>query len=92
MKFKIRKGDLEVRSCNDKLLEDGEHTTAEIVHYVDGEKSHYTLAYWIIDSEGYRLKFVYDRPFKVDRLAFMSLAQEGQAILDNVFEKEWNNL
>lgn len=92
MEFKIRKGDLEVRSCNDKLLLDGEHTTAEIIHYFDGEKSHYTLAYWVIDSEGFKLKFVYDRPFKVDHHTFMLLAQEGQDVLDNAFAIYRNNL
>ena len=48
-----------------------------------------TIAYWIMDTEGYYLQFVGNRPFLDDIPSedFMILAKIGQEILDIEFEQ-----
>lgn len=89
MKFNLRIGDLEVRSCGEHLFTDGEHSRAEIVKWDnDTDKTEYcwTVAYWNKGKEGYDLQFVGGRPFDVDGKLFMKLAKQGQKILDYAFD------
>lgn len=87
MNFSIRDGDLELRSCNNSLLRDGEHTTAEIIEWfkVEGGGEHcYVLAHWRKDKEGYYLEFCGKRPFSVGKKKFMKLAKIGQEELEKL--------
>lgn len=79
-KFSVKEKNLEVRSCNDFLCQDGEHTRAEIVAFND-DGSVYTVALWEKLGEGYDLRFVGDRPFELDYKEFMSVAKIGQELL-----------
>ena len=83
--FSFRIGDLEARSCNDSLLNDGDHTTGEIVCW-ENLTTCYVVAYWVKNREGYDLKFVGARPFDPDleRDDFFTLAELGQKILTSV--------
>ena len=82
-KFNFRIGSLEVRSCNEHLLSDGEHSRAEIINWAKGKTK--TIARWIQNKEGYDLQFVGGRPFNVDSKLFMQLAKQGQQLLDDEF-------
>jgi hypothetical protein len=90
MNFKYKLGNLELKSCDDHLLSDFPHTTAEIVQYSHLEKNHWAIAYWIKDKEGYNLQFVGRRPLdkEVNIEDFFKLISEGQNMLDYFFEKE----
>ena len=81
-KYQYRINDIEARSCNKFLMSD-EDTTIEIVKW-QGDIC-YTLAYWVMDSEGYDLKFVGDRPFAVDNETFWTIATTAQGFLDKEF-------
>ncbi|MCP4355979.1 MAG: hypothetical protein GY793_10200 [Proteobacteria bacterium] len=88
MKFNLRVKDLEVRSCGKHLLSGSEHNRAEIVKWAnDTENKEYCwiVAYWNKGKEGYDLQFVGGRPFDVDSELFMTLAKQGQQILDDAF-------
>ena len=80
--FKKRIGNLEVRSCNQHLLSIGEHTTAEIVKWIDG--SCYTVAHWQVSHGLHELVFGYKRPFDCDRNTFWKLARYGQKKLEKM--------
>ena len=86
--FSYRIGYLELRSCNLKLGDS--HDTAEIVKWKDlGEEGNcFTLAYWILDKEGFDLKFAGNRPFdeSIDSKDFWHLAKVGQGNMDREFE------
>ena len=86
MKFTFRIDDLELRSCNKNLLEEGEHTTAEIVKWFK-EDTCYVVAHWVLGRECYDLMFVSDRFIKVDKSVLMELAEMGQNILNKEFDK-----
>ena len=88
MKFNLRFGELELRSCGKHLLSDGEHNRAEIVKWAyDTDKKEYcwTVAYWNKGKEGYYLQFVSGRPFDLDSKLFMKLAKQEQQMLDDAF-------
>ena len=92
--YKLTIDDLELRSCDDRLLlEPGEHTTAEIVQWEkmpnEDRKFCYVIAYWKKGSEGYEMRFIGDRPFSddVDHKAFWKLAKMGQEVLDEEFRE-----
>lgn len=93
MNFSIKMGDLEVRSCNKRLITSNEgHDRAEIVQWLNNETKPacYTIAYWGVEDEKYDLRFVGNRPFdeKIDILVFMRLAKMGQDLLEmNHIEK-----
>ena len=87
-RFNFKINSTELRSCNKSLTSTGEHMTAEIIEWIDDEKSCYTLAYWKLDKEGYDLTFIGARPFDEfpnDPKTFWSLGKTGQDILDNHF-------
>jgi hypothetical protein len=84
MRFNLKIKNLELRSCDESLTSNGEHSTAEIVEWIKDESEKefcWTLAYWKTDSDGYFLQFVQDRPFGVDSKLFMELAKQGQNLL-----------
>lgn len=96
MTFNFRIKQLELRSCTEQLLINGEHTTAEIVKWWNNKNekpSCYTLAYWKKDKEGFYLTFVGDRPFDpdVDKDNFWLLAKQGQQLLDIKFRIDESN-
>jgi hypothetical protein len=78
---------LSVRSCDIHLLSVGVHVTAEVVKNELGGTC-YAIAYWVKNKEGFDLQFIGDRPFSESPADFMYLAQIGQEILDNEFDKE----
>ena len=88
-KFNFKIGDLELRSCNKQLISSLNQETAEIVKWMKkdnvGEYC-YTVAYWIESNEGFDLKFVGNRPFKLNYERFMHLADIGQKMLDKIYE------
>lgn len=97
MNFKFRIDDMELRSCNQHLLSEGEHTTAEIIYWSEdkeGKKFCWAVAYWVKNDKGYYLKFVGSRPFdKFDLWSeFGQLARQGQELLDKHFEEENENV
>ena len=89
MKFSYRIDDMEVRSCNDYLLSEEPHTRAEIVRHIS-DGSCYAVARWVEDTEGFDLHFVGKRPFSVEPVSFMKLAELGQYMLDK--HLEWKHL
>ena len=87
MNLKIR--NLEFRTCGEHLLSDnGDHTTAEIVRWFEGEKTCYTVAYWVENSEGFDLKFVNDRPFDTEIYMedLFAIGKFGQNYLTSMFD------
>ena len=74
MEFNIRKGDVELRSCGDHLLQsERPHYRAEIV--VWRGVSCYTVAYFEPEEEGFHLKTVLDRPVKLNEDNFQGCIQ-----------------
>lgn len=89
MKFSVRIGDLEVRSCGDHLMSSDDDYRAEMVKWsVGSDKKPYcfTVAYWDLGSENYNMQFVGNRPFALDSSDFMFMAETGQIILDGFYE------
>jgi len=91
--FKFKINDLELRSCDECLIQQSKnHKTAEILyHQLDdsGKTYCFTLAYWIAQGDGFDLKFVGDRPFVYgDKKDFWILAKMGQQLLDEYFNDE----
>lgn len=75
---------LEVRSCNKHLMNDGEHITCEIVKWNDDNKTCFTLASWCEHKGGYDLHFVGCRPFELCEYSeFWKLAKAGQQYLED---------
>ena len=87
--LKCRIESLELRTCDTNLLTNTfkEHITAEIVIW--NNKSCFTIAYWIKDSDGFNLKFIEDRPFEnnINKDEFWLLVEMGQKHLMNWFEE-----
>ncbi len=86
--FKFRYGNIELRSCDKHLIDDGPHTTAEIIHYTGKTDSAITVAYWSQNDEGYNLQFVHSRPLEVNWRIFRIMYELGQKILDYNFEEK----
>ena len=89
--FSYRIRDLELRSCNLRRLDDfHDAAEAEIVKWegLGEEGGCFTLAYWVLDKEGFYLKFVGNRPFdeSIDGRNFWHLAKVGQGNMDREFE------
>lgn len=85
MRFNFRINDLELKSCNQRLLQDGEHLTAEIIQWSkneDREAYCWVVAHWDSTEDGYNLKLVGSRPFRTDKDSFWRLAEQGQVILE----------
>lgn len=89
-KMSMRIGDLEVRTCNKFLLQNKDHTTAQIIHWMNDDTC-CTMASWKMYSEGHELHFVGDRPFNIgNKDDFWTLAKVGQEYLDNNFYENDN--
>jgi len=81
----LRLNGLEFRSCSDNRF--------EIIQWeVNNEKKEYcySVAYWEESSEGHELRFVGNRPFKVNLEDFMFIAKFGQSYLDKGYA-EWKH-
>lgn len=87
-KFNVRKGSLEVRSCDRYLTNSEEHDIAEIVSWVDNDEYCYVIAYFVPTSENFDLKFVGDRPFNVSWMDFMDIAKIGYRLLTEENKEE----
>lgn len=87
MNFNFRIGDLELRSCDEHLMDDDRHTIAEIVYW-NSDNTCYTVAYYIVSDGASSLKFVGKRPFddRIDIPTFMGLAKLGNGIIDGWYE------
>lgn len=88
VKFIVRRGNLEVRSCSDKLLSDGAHPIAEAVQW-KGD-SCYTIGYWTKDNKGFNFQFV-DSSLLDNRIQwdwFRMLLKFGQ----NRLNEYWNDI
>jgi len=90
-KFKHKVGSLEVRSCDEHLLQTGKPVTAEIVYW-NSNVSCYTLAHFRknLHGEDFDLKFVGSRPFDshIPNDVFMSIASFGYNKLIKEFDKK----
>ncbi|MDH3355794.1 MAG: hypothetical protein OEL79_11340, partial [Chromatiales bacterium] len=60
----MRVADVELRTCDIHLTSTGEHVTAEIVKWHDGEETCHTIACWRKGKDGFDLSFIGDRPFE----------------------------
>ncbi len=91
-KLSIRENDIELRTCNDSLGLNGEHTTAEIVRWTkdcSGEQFCHAIASWRKGSEGYYMVFVGGRPANLSAAGvkiFWRLYRRGQKFLDRDFD------
>lgn len=81
----MRIGDLELRTCDENLLQRRQLSTLEIIRWEkkdDGSSYNYVAAMWRMDKDGYfSLEFIGDRPFSTDPKVFWKLAQFGQEYL-----------
>ena len=87
--LKLRLSNLELRTCDECLLDAPPHTRMEIVQW-GGRETCWTIAAWDLGSEGYNLHFIGQRPFALDVSAvdFMRLAAFGQEELDKFFMED----
>lgn len=88
-----RIGDLEVRTCNESLTQDGKHTTAEIIKWEPDTKLPpeycFTIACWKLGKEGFSLEFIGAKPFEyATSEEFWKLAKLGDDYLQEYFEGE----
>lgn len=88
----LRIGNLELRTCDENLLQRREIVTAEVIRWEKqtdkpGEYC-YVLAMWRKGKEGYSLEFIGGRPFDANRDVFWRLAVFGQEHLDAAWESE----
>jgi len=77
MNFKIEVGELTLRSCTENLMQEGEHTRAEIVARNESG-SVYTVAYW----ESGSLTYVDIRPLDHNQEDFSKLVRLGYELID----------
>jgi hypothetical protein len=84
-KFNFKIDNLELRSCDESLMNYSEHKTAEIVKWFKNSESCYTIGYFEKDSEEYFFKFVGDRPIddEVDWNNFKQLIITGYIFLQD---------
>lgn len=91
IKFSIRLFDLELVSCDEKLIHDTEEPkTAKIQRLgIKGAKGTVStiVAYWERDKENsFSLKFIGGRPFDEGKEVFWELAKIGQDLLESCIE------
>jgi len=83
--FKRERGNLTLRSCDESLMQKGEHDRAEIVKwFAERPDSCYTIGYYNENlDDGYDFLFVGQRPFDedVNALDFMNLIELGYNLL-----------
>ncbi len=87
----LRIGHLELRTCDENLLQRRELVTAEVIRWEKqtdkpGEYC-YVLAMWRRSKEGYSMEFIGGRPFDAPQDVFWRLAKFGQEFLDRAFEE-----
>ena len=92
MNFSIRKGDVELRSCDTQLTSGNTHDRAEIVVWEKGAGEYcYTVAHFCPDKEGFYLKTVLDRPMKLDTNeyeGFLLMMKVGFSLLYTFWDEE----
>ena len=100
LEFSFKYKDYELRACPKRLARfspDEPNETIDLVKWdKSGDKPYtFSLAYFERYSEGYRLKFVGDRPFehidKEDLPILWGVLKQAQEILDYFFEEVLNN-
>ena len=100
LEFSFKYKDYELRACPKCLVRfspDDQNETIDLLKwYKSGDKSYcYSLAYFEKYSEGYRLKFVGDRPFtdidKEDLSIIWSVLKQAKEILDQFYEEGLDN-
>ncbi len=83
--FSKRIGDLELRTCDENLLQRRSLVTMEIIKWTQraaGPDFCFVVAMWRRDREGnYGLEFIGDRPFHETLADFWDLAKFGQEFL-----------
>lgn len=83
-KFKIDINNLTLRSCGDFLPQEGDHYTAELVRWLDDDKTKcYTIGCFEQKSEGFDFRFVGMRPLHedVNKESLMELIRFGYRLL-----------
>jgi hypothetical protein len=71
----------------------GGNRPAEIICWIDGTESCYTILWYIPGNEGYHIEFVGSRPFELeydDKKVLWKLMHYGQKVLDAEFELKSN--
>ncbi len=84
----LRIGDLELRTCDENLLQRRALTTAEVIRWEKRDAAPefcYVLAMWRKGKEGYSLEFIGGRPFDAPEKTFWRLAKFGQESLDEAW-------
>lgn len=96
LEFSFKYKDYELRACPKRLARFSPEEPNETIDFVKWNKSEdkpycFSLAFFERYSEGYRLKFVGDRPFeyiaKEDLPIIWSVLKQAQEILDHFFEE-----
>ena len=90
-KFSIKKGNLELRSCDQHLANFNKHDRAEIVKWddkYDGKEYCYTIGHWRRPKDNdFDFVFVGDRVLEVDE-SVIKLIHKGQRKLKKALAKE----
>ena len=100
LEFSFKYKDYELRACPRRLVRFSPEEPNETIDLLKWNNSDikpycYSLAYFERYSEGYRLKFVGDRPFtdidKEDLTVIWGALKQAQEILDQFYEEELYN-
>lgn len=97
LEFSFKYKDYELKACPKRLVRFSPEETNETIDFVKWDRSSvkpycFSLAYFERYDEGYRLKFVGDRPFteidKEDLPIIWGVLKQAQEILDQFYEEE----
>ena len=100
LEFSFKYKDYELLACPKHLVRFSPEEPNETIDLVKWDKSGdkpycFSLAYFERYSEGYRLKFVGDRPFeyidKKDLPIIWSVLKQAQEMLDQFYEEDLDN-
>ena len=86
IKCNLRIGNIEFRTRDKNLLNRLPHVTGQVVAWESDDRC-YTIACWDYKEEGYDLRFIGDRAFRLDENVWELLAY-GQRYLDSTIDKE----
>jgi hypothetical protein len=78
-----------MRINNLEFRQKGGDRPAEIICWIDGTESCYTILWYLLDREGYHIEFVSSRPFELNyenEKVLWKLMRYGQKVLDAEFE------
>lgn len=87
-KIAVRIGDLDLLSCDSRLTTEGPQDRLEICQW--GEDSRWAIA--VIEKNGgdTDLRFISDRPFRVDRSIFWELAEMAYSLINTLHQHGGN--